>query len=95
MLIRYFAAAAAAAGRTEENLDASSFPAPTLAAVIERLAELHPADHPEPGQLGRAPSLERVLSRSTFLVNEVSERDPARTLADGDVVDVLPPFAGG
>ncbi|RZU61884.1 MoaD/ThiS family protein [Zhihengliuella halotolerans] len=95
MLIRYFAAAAAAAGRTEEKLDASSLPSPTLAAVIERLAALHPAAAPEPGQLGRAPSLERVLSRSTFLVNEVSERDPARTLADGDVVDVLPPFAGG
>lgn len=95
MKIRYFAAAAAAAGRTEEHLDVSALDSTTLAAVIARLAELHPAAVPEPGQLGRAPSLERVLSRSTFLVNEVSERDPARVLAADDVVDVLPPFAGG
>ncbi|OFT47486.1 hypothetical protein HMPREF3157_03445 [Dermabacter sp. HMSC06F07] len=40
-----------------------------------------------------------VLDRCSFLVNKVSENDPAARLiegADGGIrVDVLPPFAGG
>ncbi|GHD07406.1 molybdopterin synthase sulfur carrier subunit [Zhihengliuella salsuginis] len=94
-MIRYFAAAAAAAGRTEEHLDPSTLDSLTLSAVLARLGENHPPAEPGPGQLRRTPSLERVLSRSTFLVNEVSERELTRRLAADDVVDVLPPFAGG
>ncbi|HLQ80492.1 MAG TPA: MoaD/ThiS family protein [Brachybacterium sp.] len=37
----------------------------------------------------------RVIDRSSFLVNAVACTDRARMLADGDRVDVLPPFAGG
>lgn len=37
----------------------------------------------------------RVIDRSSFLVNAVACTDRARQLADGDRVDVLPPFAGG
>ncbi len=37
----------------------------------------------------------RILARSSFLLNEVAVRDRSVVLADGDVVDVLPPFAGG
>ncbi|KAB1949253.1 MoaD/ThiS family protein [Brevibacterium linens] len=36
-----------------------------------------------------------VLSRSSFLVNSVAATDKSVHLADGDTVDVLPPFAGG
>ena len=41
------------------------------------------------------PPLSDLLSRCSFLLNEVSTRDLAMTLKPGDVVDVLPPFAGG
>lgn len=37
----------------------------------------------------------RVVDRSSFLVNAVACTDRDRALADGDRVDVLPPFAGG
>lgn len=36
-----------------------------------------------------------VLSRSSFLVNSVARTDPATPLSSEDIVDVLPPFAGG
>jgi molybdopterin converting factor small subunit len=41
------------------------------------------------------PPLERLLARSSFLLNEVAVRDRSAVLSPGDVVDVLPPFAGG
>jgi molybdopterin synthase sulfur carrier subunit len=36
-----------------------------------------------------------VLGRCSFLVNGIATTDRAVLLADGDTVDVLPPFAGG
>lgn len=36
-----------------------------------------------------------VITRCSYLVNGISEEDRSRLLADGDTVDVLPPFAGG
>lgn len=36
-----------------------------------------------------------VLVKCSYLVNEVSCRDMSTALRDTDVVDVLPPFAGG
>jgi molybdopterin converting factor small subunit len=36
-----------------------------------------------------------VIARCSYLVNGISEEDRSRLLADGDTVDVLPPFAGG
>lgn len=36
-----------------------------------------------------------VLSRSSFLVNAVARTDRSEAFAEGDTVDVLPPFAGG
>jgi molybdopterin converting factor small subunit len=41
------------------------------------------------------PPLPRILSRSSFLLNEVAVRDRSVVLQTDDVVDVLPPFAGG
>jgi molybdopterin converting factor small subunit len=42
----------------------------------------------------RAPALAEVLSVSSLLVDGLVA-PPSRVLADGDVVEVLPPFAGG
>lgn len=80
--VRYWAAAKAAAGVAEEKLDAAG----TLASVLEAVRAAHDDE------------LDRVLGRCSYLVDEVS---PGRTphadvpVADGAVVDVLPPFAGG
>ena len=79
--LHYFAAAAEAAGRTEERLELPD--GATLAGLRELLA-------------GRALEMARVIGVSRFLVNAVSApADSLTPLADGDRVDVLPPFAGG
>jgi molybdopterin converting factor small subunit len=36
-----------------------------------------------------------IIDRSSFLRNGVALRDHGAKLSTGDVVDVLPPFAGG
>jgi sulfur-carrier protein len=80
-LIRYWAAARAAAGTAEEPYDAATL-AEALAAA----------------SAGRGADFERVLARSSFLVDgaPVGTRDPAGiALPDGGTVEVLPPFAGG
>ncbi|CEA07660.1 ThiS family protein [Arthrobacter saudimassiliensis] len=86
MLIRYFGAAKAAVGLNEETLDHGSL---ALEELLDKLA----ARHPEPP--AGVPSLKSVIGRSTFLVNETAVRDRTRVLAADDVVDILPPFAGG
>ena len=79
--LHYFAAAAEAAGRTEERLEMPD--GATLSGLRELLA-------------GRALEMARVIGVSSFLVNAVSApADSLTPLADGDRVDVLPPFAGG
>jgi molybdopterin synthase sulfur carrier subunit len=103
--IRYFAAAAQAAGTTEERLDLNEFrgltdhagtPSATLGAVLEHLAARTPAAAVSEGPLlRRTTSLGTVLARCSFLVNGVSVQDHARELRPGDQLDVLPPFAGG
>ncbi|MBN9605055.1 MAG: MoaD/ThiS family protein [Actinomycetales bacterium] len=77
--VRYFAAAADAAGREEETiaLPAAATVGGLRAALLERYG---------------AP-MERALRTGSFLVDGVVSRDDARPL--GDRVDVLPPFAGG
>lgn len=79
MLIRYFAAARAAAGVPEETV-----PVPEGATVAE-VAELLGERHPE---------LRKVLTRCSFLLDEVAVRD-VEAPATGSMLDVLPPFAGG
>ncbi|WP_411733601.1 MoaD/ThiS family protein [Paeniglutamicibacter sp.] len=97
MRIRYFAAAAQAAGRTEERLDLLQLPGATLGTVLEHLAASSPAAAPvsDGPLLRRTTSLGTVLARCSFLVNGVSEQDHSRALRPGDELDVLPPFAGG
>ncbi|MBH0130006.1 MoaD/ThiS family protein [Salinibacterium sp. NK8237] len=77
--IRYFAAAAEAAGRDEEHLEIES--GATLATLKELLIERY-------GSL-----MQRVVESGSFLIDGVVRRDPAHAV--GASVDVLPPFAGG
>lgn len=78
--VRYFAAARAAAGTTEEQL---TLPEGTLSASVTVMVARHGA------------GLERVLQRCSYLVDEVAAHGPSTPLAAGSTVDVLPPFAGG
>ncbi len=78
--VRFFAGAAAAAGRTDEKVTVPA--GATLAVLVEDLVQRH------------GPGLARVLTASSFLLDEVTG-DTARPLHDGATVDVLPPFAGG
>ena len=77
--VRYFAAAADAAGKASETL---SLPAEAdLAALVDELSTRYGARFAE------------ILGVSAFLVGDELTRD--RTMACGPRVDVLPPFAGG
>jgi molybdopterin synthase sulfur carrier subunit len=52
-------------------------------------------EHPVPPTGAGAPTLETVIGRSSFLRNEISLKDHAAELDEQDVIDILPPFAGG
>ena len=80
--MRYWAAAKDAAGVAEHQLTAD-----TLAAALTAALEAN----------GGAP-LKAVLDRSSFLVDGTPVGRRAAdsvVLADGNVIEVLPPFAGG
>ncbi len=84
VVVRYWAAAKAAAGLAEERFDAPA----DLEALLDAVRARH----------GAGSRLADVLRRCSYLVDEVSpgRRSPADVaLAPGAVVDVLPPFAGG
>jgi len=80
--VRYFAAAAEAAGRDQEQLTFDGAGAlPTVGALRAEL-------------LGRyGDSMAKVLRSGSFLVDGKVSRDDSRPL--GETVDILPPFAGG
>ncbi len=80
-VVRYFAAARAAAGT---EVDKVQLPAgSTVADLLSTLRAEHGAE------------LSRVLDRCSFLLDEVAVRDLGVPVPDGATVDVLPPFAGG
>ncbi|MBM7506064.1 MoaD/ThiS family protein [Agromyces aurantiacus] len=83
VLVRYFAAAAEAAGVEEERIEFAGLAdqAPTVGALRDLLVERY------------GPAMARVVANGSFLVDGVVRRDPATPL--GAQVDVLPPFAGG
>lgn len=90
LLIRYFGAAQAAAGVEEEKVVLPE--GSTLADVLDLLVR----EHPDPGSLSKgAPALESVIARSSFLRNEIACKDRSAILEDQDIIDILPPFAGG
>ena len=80
LTVRYFAAARAAAEAETETVRVA--PGTTVAGLVETLA-------------ARGPKLARVLQRCSFLCDEIAVRDDATELSDGQIIDVLPPFAGG
>lgn len=88
MLVRYFAAARAAAGFEEEKFELPA--GATVADLLEAVLAVERAEPP-----AGSPPLPRILSRSSLLLNEVAVRDHSTVLGPDDVVDVLPPFAGG
>jgi molybdopterin converting factor small subunit len=80
--MRYWAAARDAAGVSEQRVTAD-----TLAAALAAVT----------GSADRA-RLQAVIARSSFLVdgNPVGRRAAETVqLLDGNVIEVLPPFAGG
>lgn len=80
MTVRYFAAAAEAAGIEEETL-----PATEAGTTLGELRGL---------LVGRyGPAMARVVANGSFLVDGVVRRDGASPI--GANVDVLPPFSGG
>jgi molybdopterin converting factor small subunit len=81
--VRYWAAAKHAAGVAEETLDAT-----TLSEALAQAMARRPA----------ATEFRAVLDRSSFLVDgeQAGGRGAeAVALAEGTVIEVLPPFAGG
>ncbi|MBV9162726.1 MAG: MoaD/ThiS family protein [Pseudonocardiales bacterium] len=81
VIVRYFAAARAAAGLPSENIDVGD--GATVADALDAIAARH----------GEA--LRRVLAVCSFLLDSVAVRDCATPLRPGAQLDVLPPFAGG
>jgi sulfur-carrier protein len=81
VLVRYFAAARAAAGVDEEKVQVAA--GATVADVLDAVRAEHGAD------------LVRVLERCSFLLDEVAVREKDTELGQDATLDVLPPFAGG
>ena len=76
--VRYYAGAAAATGRHEENAEAT-----TVADLVARLTRTH------------GDAFARVLPASSVLVDGLVVHNEQQRLANGSVVEVLPPFSGG
>lgn len=79
--VRYFAAAAEAAGRDAEHVDVPA--GTTVGGLLDLLAARH------------GPALRDVAARCALLVDGVLHRDRDERLTAPARVDVLPPFAGG
>jgi molybdopterin synthase sulfur carrier subunit len=79
LTVRFFAAAADAAGTEQEAWDLGE--EPTLGVLRAQLVERF------------GDPMRQVLATGSFLVDGVVRRDDGPI--EGDRVDVLPPFAGG
>ncbi len=71
-----------AAARQAAGVSELSAQNQTLSALLEELSNSSDA-------------LARIIPQCSVLVNELSSHDRNVDLHDGDVVDLLPPFAGG
>ena len=83
VVVRYWAAARAAAGRPSDEVNAG-----TLAAVLDQVRRLRPDDQ----------RFDRVVSVCSVLVNQTpvgSAEHAEIPVAAGSVVELLPPLAGG
>lgn len=79
MRVRFFAGAAEAAGREEQQIDGPR----TLGELRRELSERHGAE------------FSGVLDRCSLMVDGVRGGSDDATIPDSATVDVLPPFAGG
>jgi sulfur-carrier protein len=79
--VRYFAAAAEAAGCDVEQVELPA--GTTVGALLDALAERH------------GPALRDVAARCALLVDGVLHRDRDAPVGSPVRIDVLPPFAGG
>lgn len=80
LTVRYWAAARAAAGVSEEQASGGT----AITTLIDELSTRH------------GDQLVAVLARCSFLLDgEQVHRDADRMLPADGVIDVLPPFAGG
>lgn len=80
--LRYFAAAKSALGTGGESRDAAGL---RIGELLKSLA----SETPDPS------AASAVLDRCSFLLNTEATTDLRAVLADGDTLDLLPPFAGG
>ena len=83
--VRYWAGARAAAGTAEDTFDVDGDV--TLAELVRRVLERHPDDR-----------MARTVAVCSVLVGDrpVRSQDPDTVVvAPGEVVELLPPFAGG
>lgn len=82
VVVRYWAAARDAAGRTEDHVEAA-----TVDEALTAVLALH----------RDSPRFARVLGIASLLVGDrpVRQDRAATPLTEGDVIEVLPPFAGG
>lgn len=78
--VRFFAAAAAAAGR-----ESMALTLPTGASVHDAVCELS----------GQSDEIALVIQKCSFLCDGVAVRDRALVLIPHQTLDLLPPFAGG
>lgn len=84
VVVRYFAAARAAAGVLEEKL---TVPVPAFVGDVLRVAVI-----------GHGARLGQVLDRCSYLLDEVAVHPSAlqtTPVGEAQSLDVLPPFAGG
>lgn len=87
--VRFYAAAADAAGTKETTLAIHTNP-----MQLDDFLEGLPRALPEAGN-GTALNLSGVCAYSSFLINAVQANPSESVLAPGDTLDILPPFAGG
>ena len=78
--VRFFAAAAAAAGRESLTLTL-----PTGSSIRDAIREI----------CGQSDELALVVQKCSYLCDAVAVRDQSTVLQAHQTLDVLPPFAGG
>jgi molybdopterin synthase sulfur carrier subunit len=79
--VRYFAAARAAAGTSQETFNL--WAEPTIEQLLQAAVDRHGAE------------LAAVLPRCSYLLDAVAVHSTAAVVGAGQTLDVLPPFAGG
>ena len=82
--VRYCAAARAAAGVPQEQLQVPGTSGGcTIGELLATAVERHGS------------GLDRVLQRCSFLLDEIAVHGPNTVISENQTVDVLPPVAGG